>query len=80
LAPDAPLIARSDGTRTTPRSISYARRRNAALIRAGNAVNISMCKATGDFFRSWGMPGSRFVPSPPAVESDDLYAQGGSVL
>jgi hypothetical protein len=60
LAPDAPLIARRDGKATTPGSISYARRRNAALIQAGNAVNVAMCRATGDFFRAWGMPGSRF--------------------
>ena len=57
---DAPLIARRDGRAATPGSVSYARRRNAALIQAGNAVNVAMCRATGDFFRTWGMPGSRF--------------------
>jgi len=31
-----------------------------SLIKAGNDVNVSLCRATGDFFRSWGMPGARF--------------------
>ena len=33
---------------------------SAALIGAGNDVNVSLCRATGDFFRAWGMPGARF--------------------
>jgi len=57
---DAPLIARRDGSAATSSSVGYARRRNAALIQTGNAVNVAMCRATGDFFRDWGMPGSRF--------------------
>lgn len=60
LEPDAPLIARRDGRSVTSRSVSYALRRNAALIQTGNAVNVALCRATGDFFRAWGMPGSRF--------------------
>ena len=58
---DAPLIARRDGGPATAGTVAYARRRNSALIRVGNAVNVSMCRATGDFFRVWGMPGARFV-------------------
>jgi hypothetical protein len=58
---DAPLIARRDGSPATAGTVAYARRRNAALIQAGNAVNVAMCRATGDFFREWGMPGARFV-------------------
>ncbi len=34
--------------------------RSAALIGAGNDVNVTLCRATGDFFRTWGMPGARF--------------------
>ena len=25
-----------------------------------NDVNVATCRATGDFFRAWGMPGARF--------------------
>jgi hypothetical protein len=56
-APDAPLLlpperhaAASDRLRAT----------SAALIGAGNDVNVTLCRATGDFFRAWGMPGARF--------------------
>ena len=59
--PDAPLIARSDGSPATPASLARTRRRNAALIRAGNNINVELCRSTGDFFRAWGMPGSRFI-------------------
>jgi hypothetical protein len=38
------------------------RARSAALIGAGNDVNVTLCRATGDFFRAWGMPGARFDP------------------
>ena len=31
-----------------------------SLIAAGNDVNVTLCRTTGDFFRSWGMPGARF--------------------
>jgi hypothetical protein len=34
--------------------------RSASLIGAGNDVNVTLCRATGDFFRTWGMPGARF--------------------
>jgi hypothetical protein len=34
---------------------------NRALIRAGNDANVELCRTTGDFFRAWGRPGSRFV-------------------
>jgi len=29
-----------------------------------------MCRATGDFFREWGMPGARFVETPVVELSD----------
>lgn len=57
---DAPLIVRRDGTPATTGTIAYARQRNQSLIKAGNNVNVTLCRATGDFFRSWGMPGARF--------------------
>jgi hypothetical protein len=68
---DAPLIARRDGRPATASTVAYARRRNSALIRVGNAVNVSMCRATGDFFRVWGMPGARFVETP-ALERQEV--------
>ncbi len=58
---DAPLIAQSDGSKATVVSVARARRRSKALIRAGSDVNVALCRATGDFFRDWGLPGSRFV-------------------
>ncbi len=58
---DAPLLAQSDGSRLTAKSVAHVRQRSKALIQAGNEVNVSLCRATGDFFREWGLPGSRFV-------------------
>ncbi|HTK06139.1 MAG TPA: hypothetical protein VL485_03140 [Ktedonobacteraceae bacterium] len=57
---DTPLIEISGGTMSLRQSILRARRRNQALISAGSNVNVALCRATGDFFRSWGLPGSRF--------------------
>lgn len=57
LGPDDPLLlpagqadAASEGVRAS----------SAALIGAGNDVNVTLCRATGDFFRTWGMPGARY--------------------
>ncbi len=57
---DAPLIAQRDGSPVTSASVLRARRRSKALIRAGGDTNIALCRTTGDFFREWGLPGSRF--------------------
>jgi integrase len=58
---DAPLITQADGTPATNASVTRARHRSQSLIRAGSEVNVTLCRATGDFFREWGLPGSRFV-------------------
>jgi hypothetical protein len=58
---DAPLLAQSDGSKVTAESVARARRRSRALIRTGSEVNVTLCRTTGDFFREWGLPGSRFV-------------------
>jgi len=58
---DAPLIVQSDGSPATAMSVSRARQRSRSLIQAGNEVNVTLCRTTGDFFREWGLPGSRFV-------------------
>jgi len=52
---DVPLIARQNGS-----SVARARRRSRSLIEAGSNVNVELCRTTGDFFREWGLPGSRF--------------------
>ena len=60
LAPNAPLITQADGTPATNASVTRARQRSQSLIRAGSEVNVTLCRTTGDFFREWGLPGSRF--------------------
>ena len=59
--PDAPLVVCGGGSGSRASGIARARRRSASLIHAGNAVNVELCLATGNFFRAWGLPGSRFV-------------------
>ena len=58
---DAPLITQADGSPATHASVRRARERSQSLIRAGSEVNVTLCRTTGDFFREWGLPGSRFV-------------------
>jgi hypothetical protein len=58
---EAPLLVRRDGSAATRGSVARVRRLNAALIRSGNAINVELCRTTGDFFHAWGLPGSRFV-------------------
>jgi hypothetical protein len=58
---DAPLITQANGSPVTNASVALARRRSQSLIRACSDVNVTLCRATGDFFREWGLPGSRFV-------------------
>ena len=72
--PDAPLVAGPRGQPATPAMVAGARRRSTALIRAGSRLNVELCRTTGDFFRSWGLPGSRFVPRT----GPDLDADGGA--
>lgn len=56
----APLIARGEGSESASASVKRARLRSRSLIQACSNVNVSLCRATGDFFREWGLPGSRF--------------------
>src|SRR6266487_2107619 len=58
---NAPLIMQGDGSKATLASVAKARQRSKSLIQAGNEVNVTLCRTTGDFFREWGLPGSRFV-------------------
>jgi len=58
---DAPLIAQPDGSLVSRSSVVRARKRSQSLIRTCSDVNVALCRATGDFFREWGLPGSRFA-------------------
>ena len=68
----APLVATSAGAPATQTTVARAARRNASLIEAGNNVNVEMCRKTGAFFRAWGLPGARFVPTAPAHAEEAL--------
>ena len=57
VGPDDPLLLPSDRAADAQAGTAAT---SAALIGAGNDVNVTLCRATGDFFRSWGMPGARF--------------------
>lgn len=57
---DALLFAAYTGGGASSGSIKRARQRSQALIRTGSDVNVTLCRTTGDFFREWGLPGSRF--------------------
>ena len=62
--PGAPLVAGPDGRPAGRATVARARRRANAVIRAGSNVNVDLCRKTGEFFREWGLPGSRFTPVP----------------
>jgi len=62
-----PLVG-ANGAAATARTVARAGRINASLIEAGNALNVDLCRTTGDFFRTWGMPGARFAAAHPGVE------------
>jgi hypothetical protein len=60
--PEALLVAGPDGRPAGRAEIDRARRRSNAIIRAGSNLNVDLCRKTGEFFREWGEPGSRFTP------------------
>lgn len=53
---DAPLLVQQSKA-----TVTQARQRSRSLIQAGSDVNVALCRATGDFFREWGLPGSHFA-------------------
>ena len=69
--PSAPLVAGPDGGPASPAAVARARRRANAIIRAGSNLNVDLCRKTGEFFREWGLPGSRYVPEAPLVTTPD---------
>ncbi len=64
---DEPLLLPGDVAAVASRAAAV---RSAALISAGNDVNVTLCRATGDFFRAWGMPGARFDARKSAPPPD----------
>ena len=60
--PEAPLVAGPDGRPVGRAAVARARRRSNAIILAGSNLNVELCRKTGEFFREWGPPGSRFTP------------------
>jgi hypothetical protein len=67
--PEAPLVAGPDGRPAGRAEVTRARRRSNAIIRAGSRLNVELCRKTGEFFREWGAPGSRFTPTPTRSSS-----------
>jgi hypothetical protein len=61
LTAEAPVIAKHDGSPASDASISRAIRLGSSLIRTVSDVNLELCMTTGEFFRAWGVPGSRFA-------------------
>ena len=64
--PSAPLVTGPDGRPVGRSEVARARRRSNAIIRAGSNLNVELCRKTGEFFREWGEPGSRFPSPQPA--------------
>jgi integrase len=71
LAPADPLIANHHGTPATNASVARAVRLTSSLIDTVGDVNLELCMTTGDFFRAWGMPGSRFE-GPEEFNGEDF--------
>jgi len=69
--PQAPLVAGPDGGPASPAAVTRARRRANAIIRAGSNLNVDLCRKTGEFFREWGLPGSRYTPATRLVTTPD---------
>ena len=75
--PGAPLIAGPDGRGVGRATVERARRRANAVIRTSSALNVELCRKTGEFFKEWGLPGSRFVPTP---EPASVAPRGGECV
>ncbi len=72
LDPARPLLVRADGSPLSRSAIARARQRGRAIIQAGNNANVELCRATGDFFRRWGLPGSRFT-GPEELNEEEFF-------
>ncbi|HZD02424.1 MAG TPA: hypothetical protein VFA46_20200 [Actinomycetes bacterium] len=75
--PAAPLLAGPDGGPVPSATVAAARRRANAVIHTANNLNVELCRKTGEFFSAWGLPGSRFTPSPAPPLAVNQGAEGG---
>ena len=80
VGPDAPLVAGPGGGPPSRASVASARRRANAVIRSSSALNVELCRKTGEFFREWGLPGSRFVPIEPSGQPSAPVPDDGGAL
>jgi ribosomal protein L12E/L44/L45/RPP1/RPP2 len=74
IGPEAPLVSGPDGRPASRATVARARRRANAIIRTGSRLNVELCRTTGEFFREWGLPGSKFIPTPAPT---DAVTKGG---
>jgi hypothetical protein len=72
LDPKRLLLACPDGSPVSRAIIERAMLRGRAVIQVGNNANVELCRATGDFFRRWGMPGSRFS-GPEELSGEEFF-------
>jgi hypothetical protein len=75
--PAAPLLAGPDGGPVPRATVAAARRRAHAVIHTASNLNVELCRKTGEFFRTWGLPGSRFTPTPAPPLTLTPGAKGG---
>jgi hypothetical protein len=76
---DALLLSGPDGGPLSRAAVGRARTRANAIIRAGSNINVDLCRTTGEFFREWGLPGSRFEPADRLVTtSGSSSTEGGN--
>lgn len=70
--PSASLVAGPNGQPVGRAAVARARRRANAVIGVGSALNVELCRKTGEFFRDWGLPGSRFTAAPGLATTPTL--------
>jgi hypothetical protein len=75
--PRSPLVAGPDGRPVSRAAVARARRRANAIIRTGSNLNVELCRKTGEFFREWGLPGSRFTPARNRQLVTASHPEGG---
>jgi hypothetical protein len=75
--PSAPLVAGPDGGPASRATVAAARRRANAVIHTASNLNVELCRKTGEFFRTWGLPGSRYTPTPAPSLAVTQGAEGG---
>lgn len=64
------LVDSASGERAMRATLARSQKINASLIEAGNSVNVELCRTTGRFFRTWGLPGARFRDVADPIEEN----------